>query len=331
MILILGYENFEQGTDPVIDWLLFHKANFIKVTLDSLFFREESFHIDVNNSKIYYKGIDLGKEVNVVWYRRFKDDRKIGYKEAKHADLKDSLSLNLQAELSTIFDYICHILKDKLWLPPPERFYTNKLLNLNLAQQAGFRVPATSVTNSKQVIKETVNFRKKSSITKPISEGARRLLQAGNLTFIQFAKTIEANILDELPDFFFPSLIQDKLKIDYEIRVFFLAGKLFATKIESSEEESSDDRRTQDESKLVHSPYTLPESVAEMVNEFMRLANLNSGCIDLAKCERDEFFFLEVNPVGQYLFESKKCNYYIEREIANWLVQNDRSSQMKIA
>ena len=33
MILALSFDHYEQGTDPVIDWLIYHKADFVKVTI----------------------------------------------------------------------------------------------------------------------------------------------------------------------------------------------------------------------------------------------------------------------------------------------------------
>ena len=36
MIVVLSYDFYEQGTDPVIDWLLFYNAPFVKVTYQDL-------------------------------------------------------------------------------------------------------------------------------------------------------------------------------------------------------------------------------------------------------------------------------------------------------
>jgi hypothetical protein len=33
---------------------------------------------------------------------------------------------------------------------------------------------------------------------------------------------------------------------------------------------------------------------------------------------------LEVNPVGQYSAESERCNYKIEKSIAEWLIKQDK-------
>ena len=42
MIVVLSYNWYEQGTDPVIDWLIYHKANFVKITIQDLLNKTEN-------------------------------------------------------------------------------------------------------------------------------------------------------------------------------------------------------------------------------------------------------------------------------------------------
>ena len=51
----------------------------------------------------------------------------------------------------------------------------------------------------------------------------------------------------------------------------------------------------------------------------MKALKLESGSIDIIVDEQDDYYFLEVNPVGQFHFVSHICNYYIEKEIAQSL------------
>jgi hypothetical protein len=45
MILILGTSSYEQGTNPVIDWLIHYKAAFIKITIEDLFTNFEDIKV----------------------------------------------------------------------------------------------------------------------------------------------------------------------------------------------------------------------------------------------------------------------------------------------
>lgn len=51
----------------------------------------------------------------------------------------------------------------------------------------------------------------------------------------------------------------------------------------------------------------------------MKDVGLNTGPIDLIRGLDDKYYFLEINPVGQYGFISKPCNYDIDYEIFNFL------------
>jgi glutathione synthase/RimK-type ligase-like ATP-grasp enzyme len=47
----------------------------------------------------------------------------------------------------------------------------------------------------------------------------------------------------------------------------------------------------------------------------MQALDLNSGSLDFIKAA-DQFYFLEINAIGQFLGLSDACNYGLEREIA---------------
>jgi hypothetical protein len=50
----------------------------------------------------------------------------------------------------------------------------------------------------------------------------------------------------------------------------------------------------------------------------MQQLNINCGSLDFIK-NKNDFYFLEINPVGQFLGLSAICNYLLEKEIAEYL------------
>ena len=50
----------------------------------------------------------------------------------------------------------------------------------------------------------------------------------------------------------------------------------------------------------------------------MKNLYLESGSLDIIVDKEDNYIFLEVNPVGQFDFFRKTCNYHIERDIAKY-------------
>lgn len=55
----------------------------------------------------------------------------------------------------------------------------------------------------------------------------------------------------------------------------------------------------------------------------MKDIDMNCGSIDMIYSPEGEYIFLEVNPVGQFQWLSKSCNYDIERQIAFDLLKEE--------
>jgi len=51
----------------------------------------------------------------------------------------------------------------------------------------------------------------------------------------------------------------------------------------------------------------------------MKKINLDNGSIDIIVDNNGKYYFLEINPVGQFGMVSIPCNYYLEKKIANYL------------
>jgi hypothetical protein len=52
----------------------------------------------------------------------------------------------------------------------------------------------------------------------------------------------------------------------------------------------------------------------------MESINLNTGSLDFIKSSKDSnYYFLEVNPSGQFGMTSNPCNYNLHEKIANYL------------
>jgi glutathione synthase/RimK-type ligase-like ATP-grasp enzyme len=68
-------------------------------------------------------------------------------------------------------------------------------------------------------------------------------------------------------------------------------------------------------------PFNLPNESAYKIHKLMHKLKLESGSIDIIVDNNNDYYFLEVNPVGQFNFVSEICNYHIEKYIANFLVR----------
>jgi glutathione synthase/RimK-type ligase-like ATP-grasp enzyme len=66
-------------------------------------------------------------------------------------------------------------------------------------------------------------------------------------------------------------------------------------------------------------PYKLNKQLENKLILLLENLELNSGSIDLIKSKDGKYYFLEVNPVGQFGQLSYNCNYNIEKIIAKSL------------
>src|SRR5690606_29202165 len=122
-------------------------------------------------------------------------------------------------------------------------------------------------------------------------------------------------------DEFALTLFQERVSKKYEIRIFFFNQKLYCMAILSqSDKSTSIDYRNYNRSLPNRNiPIKIPDEVRKKVIEFIKASELRTGSIDIIVDENNQYVFLEVNPQGQFDWVSQNCNYYIEKDIAEYL------------
>ena len=317
MILILSFKDFEQGTNPVIDWLLCKKANFTKITIDDLKDSAFQYCLEVNSNKIKLNNqvIDLS-EIKVVWLRRWVSKNVFAVEAENRNDvqaMKESIN-----EIKRLSDYLFDILSDKKWLLTNEAAHLSKLKILNQASKSGLHTPLSIVVNNKSDLLEFNQQCPTGLICKPIEHSDYFVNQEA--TYSAYTKDLKRSDLEGLPDNFFPTFFQEKVDRKYEIRVFYLDGKFFSSVFLNSDNHHVD-IKLDINGKWV--PYQLPQEVEAGITRFMKSITMNTGSIDIIRNNAGEYVFIEVNPAGQYLHTSHLCGYEVERHIADWLIEND--------
>lgn len=329
MILIKS-KAYERTTDQVIDWLDYLKADFLRINDDNpIVAIEMSLCPESNGAPDFLLNFKNGqtldtRNVDSFWARRgrFKldwDSKAFEELLSGIDTVRDSLDKEIQKEWETLETYLMNTLateKRGLSNPPKEEF--NKLEVLSLAAKAGLKIPPTFIANQKKSFK---NF-PKGLITKAMSEAVSMKLDGDE--FYALTTCISEDKLDQLDDQFFPSYFQSGIVKDYELRVFYLDGELYSMAIFSQlDEQTSDDFRAYNWEKPNRNvPYQLPEDIAIKLVQLMKKLNLNTGSIDLIVDKKGEYYFLEVNPVGQFGMVSYPCNYNLERKVAEYLTKD---------
>jgi hypothetical protein len=332
MILVLTHADHEQGTEPVLDWLLAYGASFLKISSRDLVETPRNWVIDVNRGDILIDGLSLRDHVHVVWYRRFFDpfDAQALQRLGPHAP---QVAGDIRNETNHLAQFLFEVLQDKVWLPDYAALQRtkNKLSVLQLAQRCGLPTPRSLVLTTKAQLRAFWAECGGRLITKPV-DFCGYYLEAGD-AYTAFTTRVTEAMMAELPDTFFPTLFQQQVAAEYELRVFYLDGTCYATAILSTQAASPDQPYA--DVKLVYSspqthvvPYQLPPAVALRVAHFMRTARLRTGSLDLMRTADGEYVFIEVNPVGQFLSPSQRCHHHLEQHLARWLADQDHDQAL---
>jgi hypothetical protein len=325
MILILSYTSiYEQGTDPVLDWLIRYRVEFMRLSVSDIFTKKVDYQVDIENKDIIVNGISIRNNISVIWNRRF-----LGEHQQMFEGLPLQLKKEVEEEVTDFVKYLSFLLADKKWLTPFDKRGVNKLEVINLAMECGLNCPRSVVVNNKQSLWNFFYACDRRVITKPLSD-CREGYNHEGFTYVVFTTSMDEEKIQGLPDRFFPTLFQEKISIDFEIRVFFLGGQFSATAIINTASKSVDRKLDNQESTTHFVPYQLPKTVEDSIGALMKKLDLDIGSLDMIKTTSNQYYFLEVNPVGQYLSESEKCNFNIDYQIANWLLEKENAENLPV-
>ena len=322
MVLILTSPG-DLSTDLVIDWLRFYKHPFYRLNSSDLI--EKQFFYDINNRIITIDNqiLELDK-INIIWYRKFAFFSNSEF----HEKAQNIIDLNyldlLSIEFSTILRTFSASISEKKWLTNPKNIYLNKVEVLQKAKEEGLDIPASFLVNRKNDLEKI----DKQLITKSIFEAAF-LKEPDGLYSMLTKEIFKESIYTEVPSEFFTSLVQETIDKEYELRVFLLDNKFYSMAIFSQLDERTkvDFRNYNHEKPNQNVPYQLPKKIERKLLNLTKRLGLNCCSIDIIKGKNGVYYFLEINPVGQFGMVSIPCNYHLHEKVAKHLIKQDKKNE----
>ncbi|MFT5820086.1 MAG: ATP-GRASP peptide maturase of grasp-with-spasm system [Crocinitomix sp.] len=316
MILIYSFEE-DHSTNEVVKWLNYLEVPFLRINkfqdISTYFLSQDDGNSDGFNFSLKTEGI------SAVWYR--KNPKNIVFEHEDPIVDADLLTIGYN-EARVIYNYLNEELNDRYWLNHPSSSSPNKLSVLKKAQQAGLKIPPTLVTKHKSEL-ELFYRKHKSIITKPLFEVTKVKDNNGN-TYMSRTVEISREEINESADIFYASLFQKNIEKKFEVRMVYLEGTIYSMAIlsQQSEETKIDFRVYNIDFPNRLCAINVPEEISIGVDKLMKKMNLNFGSIDFMVDNNGEYYFLEINPVGQFGMTSTPNNYNIERKVAEILKDN---------
>ena len=229
-------------------------------------------------------------EVGAVWMRRVVDGPRpegLSELEADHC-VRES-----RAALDGFLSGLDHA----AWLDPLPRVRhaQNKLVQLREALRAGLHIPLTVVGNDPDEVRGLWDACGGQVVTKMLTPVTRSM---GAPPAAVYTHALSAADLDDLDGLALsPMIFQQRIDKRRELRVIYVAGRCFAGSLAAT----SDDWRTGTPGPV--SPWrrdALPDDVAARFDAMMRVLGLRFGAADFLLARDGSYYFLEVNPAGEW-------------------------------
>ncbi|OLT20422.1 hypothetical protein BJF78_35525 [Pseudonocardia sp. CNS-139] len=212
-----------------------------------------------------------------------------------------------------------------LWVNRPDMAATAvyRPLQWQVAARCGLRVPRTLVTNDGGAVERFAKSARDGVVVKPLS--ANLIYEDGTYK-TGWTRRLSTQDLTDLSGIGTTAhLIQDWIDKVWECRAVVVADEIFAVAIHAGSAEAHVDWRS-DYPSLTYEVIELPPHIAESLRSVMRELGLIYGAFDLSISREggsNEYWFLEVNPGGQYGFLEAATGVPITESLVRLLARGE--------
>ncbi len=298
-VLILAGDSVSAG------WLCEHlkkqKISFIAVNFDEFIFSGRVSYTDKTGACLHY-----GKQTV-----RLDGTSKVFYAPPRSLQVLDAHPETLSVEEKILLSRWKTFLHDlemfvplEKWIPTkPRELYESsqqKLSDIILAKELGIKTPETIVTMEPQEAKRFVIKHKGQVIFRDFS--TRRVRTKNNIqTFkIDFVKPNSKTWKFIAAS---PTVLQQYIDKETEFRVVMVGKTCFACEIDSqSGVKSKKDWRAYEFDKVSFKKGALPINLQKKLSAFAKLRGFKLCTFDLIKDHKGDYYFLEMNRPGSWLF-----------------------------
>jgi glutathione synthase/RimK-type ligase-like ATP-grasp enzyme len=270
---------------------------------------EWSYNNDNNTFKASFRGINQSysfDDYRSVWMRR---PGCIVPRDGLN-DLNERMSA--EADSSSFLNSILRIIERGKFVASPigkTRIAQEKCYQFHIAKQVGLPMPATLISNSYDQITSFFESVSGKMIFKPLvpwvwdnhgkGYGPVRTTALNDLDLLRSSDLKSA-----------PGIYQEQIEKKSELRVTILGSSVFAVEkfFPGRDSTSLDVDWRGMHSGAQYRAHVLCSKFAEKCKELLRALGLTMGVFDVAIDAGGSYFFLEVNPQGQFIWQDQVCS-----------------------
>jgi glutathione synthase/RimK-type ligase-like ATP-grasp enzyme len=281
----------EKGQEPVV-W---HGADFPTRQTSSMFFADDgTVRWESTGPEL---AISSEKPFDVVWYRRpvvdavLPEDMHPGDRTVAQRECRD-YSLGLWK----------FVAREAFWVNPlgSQQRSLTKAVQLSEAAALGLRIPPTLISNDPAEIRSFLQAFPGETIYKPFVSAVWKTEESAAHLFTTSIG------LDDLPEDemlrLTPGIFQKRIPKAYELRITFMGDFAVAAKLLSQQDAAWElDWRTAF-SRIPVEPAEISPELHRACRRLMDRLGIVFGCFDLVVTPEGDFYFLEVNEMGQFLW-----------------------------
>lgn len=204
------------------------------------------------------------------------------------------------------------------WLSSPFAILRaeDKPRQLTLAMELGFDVPETLIANDFEAA--TAFVATGGTIGKPLRHS---LLEHGENGEVLFTARLDPlTQVDRNAVMLAPVIYQREVRKAHDIRATVIGNRVFAAAIHSQDHSDTEvDWRSGTRLDLKHDPIELPQYVAQKCVALTMALELRYGAIDLIADKEGRYWFLEINPNGQWAWIERRTGLPLAAAIVDEL------------
>jgi glutathione synthase/RimK-type ligase-like ATP-grasp enzyme len=193
------------------------------------------------------------------------------------------------------------------WINSPEanRKSNNRLMQLTMAKKIGLRIPSTLITNDPNAAAGFYKNHDGQIVLKAVHHHG---IEIEGKVYSMYTQSLTKDILSRLDDLIYaPCILQERLNKKSELRVTIVGEKVFAAELDTQAiPNCSEDLHRGKIAEIPKKAVNLDNATEAGCLKLMNIFGLKYGAFDFILDEKNQPYFLEINPTGDW--------YWIEHD-----------------